>query len=86
MDQGNRPSNSRILLRPSPSTTTLEPQYVTNFFPLTHNSIFPLDADERITPELAEEIMTLFRSGQPAMAAYEMPQFDKLLRTWLYWS
>ena len=52
----------------------LEPQYVTNFFPLTHNSIFSLDADERITPELAEEIMTLFRSGQPAIAAYEMPR------------
>ncbi|MBW1740968.1 MAG: glycosyltransferase family 2 protein [Deltaproteobacteria bacterium] len=39
----------------------------------TNTWILALDADERLTPELSEEILALFRSGEPAMAAYELP-------------
>lgn len=39
----------------------------------TNKWILTLDADERVTPELAEEIMALFQSGQPPMEGYELP-------------
>jgi len=39
----------------------------------TNNWILAIDADERITPELAGEIRVLFRAGELPMAAYELP-------------
>ncbi len=35
--------------------------------------ILSLDADERVTAQLAEEIMALLQTGQPPMAGYELP-------------
>ena len=39
----------------------------------TNNWILALDADERVTPELADEIQDLFRKGDPPMDGYELP-------------
>lgn len=49
----------------------------------THKWVLSLDADERVTPRLAEEIMALFQSGQPPMAAYEMPRKAFFGDTWV---
>jgi glycosyltransferase involved in cell wall biosynthesis len=37
-----------------------------------------LDADEEITPELADEIQQIFAAGKPAFAAYRIPVRDLL--------
>lgn len=39
----------------------------------TNNWILALDADERVTPPLADEIENLFQEGDPPMAGYELP-------------
>jgi glycosyltransferase involved in cell wall biosynthesis len=38
-----------------------------------NNWVFNIDADEVVTPELKEEILTLFESGPPILVAYGMP-------------
>jgi glycosyltransferase involved in cell wall biosynthesis len=54
----------------------------------THDWILSIDADERVTPELAREIRTLMSAangGEPAARGYRIPRvtwaFDRLLRT-----
>ena len=42
-----------------------------------------VDADERVTPELAEEIKGLFRSGKPACDAFSMPRRTWYLGRWI---
>lgn len=39
----------------------------------TNNWILAIDADERVTRELSNEILALFRSGEPLLAGYELP-------------
>lgn len=39
----------------------------------TNNWILAIDADERVTRELSDEILALFRSGEPLLAGYELP-------------
>jgi glycosyltransferase involved in cell wall biosynthesis len=38
-----------------------------------HKWILSLDADERVTGELAEEITALFQTGEPPMVGYKLP-------------
>ncbi len=45
--------------------------------------IFSLDADERVSPELAEEIEELKLSDSPEPAAFEMPRLTFYLGRWI---
>lgn len=47
-----------------------------------HDWVFSLDADERITPELAREIQQLFRSA-PSHDVYTVPRRNYLGRRWI---
>ena len=48
----------------------------------THDWIFSLDADERSTPELAEEIRTLLKTN-PSMNGYRMPRVSFYFGRWM---
>ena len=48
----------------------------------THDWIFSLDADERSTPQLAEEIRTLLGAG-PASSGYRMPRVSFYFGRWM---
>lgn len=48
----------------------------------THDWIFSLDADERVTPKLAEEIRALLAS-EPASSGYRMPRVSFYLGRWI---
>ena len=48
----------------------------------THDWILSLDADERVTPELAAEIKALM-AGQPAAAGYRVPRMSHYLGRWI---
>jgi len=47
-----------------------------------HDWIFSLDADERVTPGLAEEIKSTL-AGAPGHAAYRMPRVTRHLGRWI---
>ena len=49
----------------------------------SHDWIFNLDADERVTPELAREIEELKRQKNTNMAAFEMPRRVFYLGKWI---
>lgn len=42
-----------------------------------------LDADERVSPELRESIVALFREGEPAAEGYEMNRLTRYLGVWV---
>jgi glycosyltransferase involved in cell wall biosynthesis len=48
----------------------------------THDWILSLDADEQVTPELAEEILALKRTG-PAADGYSFPRLAQYLGRWI---
>jgi glycosyltransferase involved in cell wall biosynthesis len=48
-----------------------------------HDWVLCLDADERVTPELAASIGTLFGNGGPAHAAYALARRNRFLGRWL---
>ena len=48
----------------------------------THDWIFSLDADERVTDELRDEIRALLRS-EPTMRGYRMPRVSFYLGRWM---
>jgi len=48
----------------------------------SHDWIFSLDADERVTPELASEVTALVAAGPP-LAAYRMPRVSFYLGRWI---
>jgi glycosyltransferase involved in cell wall biosynthesis len=48
----------------------------------THDWIFSLDADERVTPELSAEIRTVLAAG-PRVAGYRMPRVSFYLGRWM---
>jgi glycosyltransferase involved in cell wall biosynthesis len=48
----------------------------------THDWIFSLDADERVTPALAEEIKALVAAG-PACVGYRVPRVSHYLGRWI---
>jgi glycosyltransferase involved in cell wall biosynthesis len=47
-----------------------------------HDWIFSLDADERVTPALGEEIRALM-SAEPSHAAYRVPRVSRYLGRWI---
>ena len=49
----------------------------------THDWVFNLDADERVTPDLAQEIMTLKQAQSLDSAAFEMPRRVQYLGRWI---
>lgn len=51
--------------------------------PLRHEWVLLLDADERITPELAQEIGRLFAPGAPSCDGYYLNRKQVFLGTWL---
>ena len=48
-----------------------------------HDWVLCLDADERVSPELAGAIRELFAAGAPAAAAYAMARRNRFLGRWL---
>ena len=48
----------------------------------THDWVLCLDADERVTPELAAAIRALFVAGAPAAAAYAFARRNRFLGRW----
>ncbi|HXG94523.1 MAG TPA: glycosyltransferase family 2 protein [Blastocatellia bacterium] len=48
-----------------------------------HDWIFSLDADERVTDELAREIESLKRAGNADASAFEMPRLANYLGRWI---
>jgi glycosyltransferase involved in cell wall biosynthesis len=48
-----------------------------------HEWVLCLDADERLSPELAAEIAKLFAHDPPAAAAFAMPRCNRFLGRWL---
>ena len=48
----------------------------------SHDWIFSLDADERVTPPLAEEIRTLLAT-EPASNGYRMPRVSFYFGRWM---
>ncbi len=48
-----------------------------------HEWILSLDADERVTPELAQEIQGLFRSGEPPYETYAIPRRNYIGTRWI---
>jgi (heptosyl)LPS beta-1,4-glucosyltransferase len=48
----------------------------------SHDWIFSLDADERVTPSLAEEILTVLAAGA-APSGYRMPRVSHYLGRWI---
>jgi glycosyltransferase involved in cell wall biosynthesis len=49
----------------------------------SHDWIFSLDADERVTPILAEEIRALMSKGEPSDAGFRMPRVSFYLDKWI---
>ncbi len=48
-----------------------------------HDWVLCVDADERVTPELAAAIAALFARGSPAAAAYAVARRNRFLGRWL---
>jgi glycosyltransferase involved in cell wall biosynthesis len=48
-----------------------------------HDWVLCLDADERVTPDLAAAIRALFATGGPAVAAYSIARRNRFLGRWL---
>jgi glycosyltransferase involved in cell wall biosynthesis len=48
-----------------------------------HDWVLCLDADERVSPQLAASIAALFRGGPPARPAYAMARRNRFLGRWL---
>ena len=48
-----------------------------------HDWVLCLDADERVSPELATSIIALFREGGPTGAAYALARRNRFLGRWL---
>jgi glycosyltransferase involved in cell wall biosynthesis len=48
-----------------------------------HEWVLSLDADERVTPELAEEIAALFRRGPPPYDIYAIPRRNYIGTHWV---
>ncbi len=49
----------------------------------SHDWIYSLDADERVTPELAAEVKTLL-AGEPSCAGYRGPRVSCYLGRWIH--
>jgi len=75
-----RSFTDRVLVRPWPGYSAQK-----NFaaHQASNNWIFSLDADERVSTELAREIEQLKRGAEPDAAAFEMPRLTFYLGRWI---
>jgi glycosyltransferase involved in cell wall biosynthesis len=70
----------RIIVRPWPgyaAQKTFAAEQAVNDW------IFNLDADERVSPELAAELLKLQQGSDPAVAGFEMPRRTNYLGRWI---
>jgi glycosyltransferase involved in cell wall biosynthesis len=74
-----RQFTSRVIVRPWPGYIA-QKNYAASM--ASHDWILSLDADERVTPALAEEIRGHL-AGTPAHAAYRMPRVTRHLGRWI---
>jgi glycosyltransferase involved in cell wall biosynthesis len=74
-----RRHTERVIVRPWPGYVAQK-----NFAAsqASHDWIFSLDADERVTPELAAEIRALVDAGPPC-AGYRVPRVNHFLGRWV---
>lgn len=49
----------------------------------TRDWVLSLDADERVSPELADEIRALFAASEPPLDGYEIPRLSHHLGRWI---
>lgn len=49
----------------------------------THDWVFNLDADERVSPDLCEEIEGLKKAGEPEASGFEVPRHTFYLGRWI---
>jgi len=49
----------------------------------THDWVFSIDADERVTPELQEEIREVLKQGGGGRVGYDMPRMTRHLERWI---
>jgi glycosyltransferase involved in cell wall biosynthesis len=70
----------RIIVRPWPGYSSQK-----NFAAeqASHDWVFNLDADERVSPELARELEALKRDQEPKLAGFEMPRATFYLGRWI---
>lgn len=50
----------------------------------SHPWVFFIDADEEVSPELREEIVTLFERGHGGIVGYEFPRMVNYLGRWIH--
>jgi glycosyltransferase involved in cell wall biosynthesis len=74
-----RRHGARVELRPWPGYSTQKNDAAAL---ATHDWILSLDADERVTPELATEIATLIAS-EPPLRGYRIPRVSHYLGRWI---
>jgi glycosyltransferase involved in cell wall biosynthesis len=48
-----------------------------------HDWVFSIDADERATPELKEEILGVLKQGSKEIVGYDMPRMTRHLGRWI---
>lgn len=48
-----------------------------------HEWVLSVDADERVTPELAQEITQMFQQGAPPFQVYEVPRRNYIGQRWI---
>ncbi len=70
---------SKVLVRPWPGYVEQKNRAAAE---ATHDWILSLDADERVTPELAAEIQAILR-GEPSAAGYRVPRVTFHLGRWI---
>jgi len=70
---------SKVLVRPWPGYVEQKNRAAAE---ATHDWILSIDADERVTPELAAEIQAILR-GEPAAAGYRVPRVTFHLGRWI---
>jgi len=75
-----RACGARVLQR---AWTGFGPQKQFGVEAATHDWVLCLDADERVTPELARSLDAVFARGEPACAAYEVARRNRFLGRWL---
>ena len=74
-----RRHTDRVIVRPWPGYVEQK-----NFAAsqASHDWIFSLDADERVTPQLADEVRAILAAG-PSCAGYRVPRMSRYLGRWI---
>jgi glycosyltransferase involved in cell wall biosynthesis len=77
--QRARRHKARVEVRPWPGFSA-QKNYAASI--ASHDWILSIDADERVSPELADEIRALLAS-EPARRGYRVPRFSHYLGRWI---